>query len=216
MARSLACSAVTHPPSRALAPYPTVLEGSHVRLAPTQSSDAAGLFTALADPSIWTWLTVAAPADVATMQGYVDAALAERDRGLRWPWTVRLLDGTVVGWTSYGDIEPASERIEIGWTSYGVPWQRTVVNTETKLLLLGHAFDDLGYGRVAFKTDLRNERSQRAIERIGGVREGVLRRHQRRADGTIRDSVYYSVLIDEWAAVRERLVALLVGTGHRP
>jgi RimJ/RimL family protein N-acetyltransferase len=197
-------------------PYPTVLEGSHVRLAPTDRADAPGLFAALTDPSIWTWLTAPLPDDAETMQGYVDAALDERARGVRWPWTVRLLDGTVVGWTSYGDIEPAHERIEIGWTSYGVPWQRTAVNTETKLLLLGHAFDDLGYSRVALKTDLRNERSQRAIERLGAVREGVLRRHQRRADGTIRDSVYYSILVDEWPAVRARLVARLADAGQRP
>lgn len=120
----------------------------------------------------------------------------------------------MAGWTSYLDIVPAHERIEIGGTAYGLAWQRTAVNTECKLLLLGHAFDDLGYGRVALKTDGSNERSLRAIERLGAVREGVLRRHRRRPDGTWRDTVYYSIRREEWPAVRDRLVARLRAVGE--
>ena len=186
-------------------PYETTLTGAHVRLDPLRPDDAAGLLAALSDPAVWTWLNAPAPADVATMQRYVDVALADRESGLRFTWVVRLLDGTTVGWTSFGDIEPEHGRIEIGWTAYGTPWQRSAVNTETKLLLFGHVFDELGYQRLTLKTDLRNERSQAAIVRIGGVREGVLRRHIRRPDGTMRDSVYFSVLDDEWPAVRARL-----------
>jgi RimJ/RimL family protein N-acetyltransferase len=186
-------------------PYETTLTGEHVRLDPVRAEDAAGLLAALSDPAVWTWLSAPPPADAETMRGYVDDAIADRESGARFTWVVRLLDGTVVGWSSYGDIEPDHGRIEIGWTAYGMPWQRTAVNTETKLLLLGHAFDDLGYQRVAFKTDGRNERSQTAIARIGAVREGVLRSHVRRPDGTMRDSVYFSVLAPEWPDVRARL-----------
>ena len=186
-------------------PYETTLTGAYVRLDPLRRDDAEGLFAALSDPEVWTWLASAPPPDVATMQRYVDASIADREAGARFTWVVRVLDGPIAGWTSYGDIEPDHGRIEIGWTAYGPAWQRTAVNTETKLLLLGHAFDDLGYQRVALKTDGRNERSQAAIARIGAVREGVLRRHVRRPDGTMRDSVYYSVLAEEWPQVRARL-----------
>ena len=186
-------------------PYETTLTGAHVRVDPVRRGDAEGLFAALSDPSVWTWLASPPPHDVATMQTYVDEAIADRESGARFTWVVRTLDGTVAGWSSYGDIEPHHGRIEIGWTAYGPAFQRTAVNTETKLLLLGHAFEDLGYQRVALKTDGRNGRSQAAIARIGAVREGVLRRHIRRPDGTMRDSVYFSVLSDEWPEVRARL-----------
>lgn len=186
-------------------PSGTTLRGRHVKLAPLDAHDGPALFRALADPSVWTWLSWPAPADATAMQDYVDDSLAERAAGVRFPWTVRTAAGEVVGWTSYADLSPRDGRLEIGWTAYGVPWQRSAVNTETKLLLLGHAFDDLGYQRVALKTDARNERSQAAIARIGGVREGVLRRHMRRSDASLRDTVYFSVLDDEWPAVRTAL-----------
>lgn len=188
----------------ARAPYETVLQGEHVRLRPLRASDGPALFSALRDPSIWTWLSAAAPANEQAMGRLVDAVLAVMRSGTRFCWVVEA-GTTVAGWTSYGDFSLEDGRIEIGWTAYGVQWQRTAVNTETKLLLLGHAFDELGYQRVTLKTDARNERSQRAIERLGAVREGVLRRMLRRPDGTLRDSVYYSILDDEWPAVRRRL-----------
>jgi RimJ/RimL family protein N-acetyltransferase len=189
-------------------PYDVELRGRYVTVRPQRLEDAPALFAALRDPVIWTWLSQPAPPDVAAMERIVAAALVERDAGTRWPWTV-LADGIVAGTTSYGDIEPDHARIEIGWTAYGLAWQRTAVNTETKLLLLTHAFDDLGYERVALKTDRLNLRSQAAIERLGAEHEGVLRRHQRRADGTLRDTAYFSILREEWPAVRRRLVERL-------
>jgi RimJ/RimL family protein N-acetyltransferase len=123
--------------------------------------------------------------------------------------TIERSSGHAVGSTRFGNIDVPSEALEIGWTWLARSHWRTVVNTEAKLLQLRHAFDDLGAGRVAFKTDARNARSQAAIERIGGIREGTLRRHLRMPDGHIRDSVYFSILADEWPAVRDRLEARL-------
>jgi RimJ/RimL family protein N-acetyltransferase len=191
-------------------PAPTELQNRHVVLRPTHLSDADDLFDELRDAGIWTWLSTLPPEDAATMHTYVRAALDERDRGLRWPWTVRVAgSGEVAGWTSYGTTDVAQGRIEIGWTAYGARFQRTAVNTATKLLLLAHAFDELGVDRVEFKTDLRNERSQAAIERIGATREGVLRSHQIRADGSRRDSVMFSIIRPEWPEVRTALVGRL-------
>lgn len=207
-----------------------MLVGRHVRLEPTLPADAAPLYAALDDAEVWRWLGSARPTSEAGMAAVVGHALTERDAGRQWPWTVRLADataggtaggtsgGTAVGWSSYLDIEPAHERIEIGSTAYGRRWWRSAVNTECKLLLLGHAFDELGYGRVSLKTDGRNERSQAAIARLGAVREGVLRRHVRRPDGSFRDTVYFSVLAEEWPRVRARLERLLeaaLGAGDR-
>lgn len=197
-------------------PFPTVLSGSVVRIEPQAIDDAGGLFDALDDAEVWRWLGTPRPADAQDMRRIVEGSLAERAAGTRFPWTVRLLDGTIVGTSSYGDIVPEHGRIEIGWTSYGRPWWRTAVNTETKVLLLGHAFDDLGLTRVAFKTDARNERSRRAIERLGAVPEGVLRAHLRRPDGSMRDSVYYSVLAGEWPSVRRLLTDRLAADRAQP
>lgn len=119
--------------------------------------------------------------------------------------TIEVASGRAVGSTRFGDIDVPSERLEIGWTWLAPSRWRTALNTEAKLLQLSYAFDDLGAGRVALKTDARNERSQRAIERLGGVREGVLRRHLRMPDGFVRDTVYYSIVRDEWPAVKARL-----------
>lgn len=117
--------------------------------------------------------------------------------------------GRAVGWTTYMDIDVADERLEIGSTWYGRAYWRTAVNTDTKLLLLTHAFEELGMGRVQLKTDHLNERSQAAIARLGARREGVLRRHRRRHDGSWRDTVYFSLLADEWPEARARLRARL-------
>jgi RimJ/RimL family protein N-acetyltransferase len=119
--------------------------------------------------------------------------------------TVDRASGRAIGSTRFGDISPADGRLEIGWTWIAPSYQRTAANTEAKLLQLRYAFDDLGATRVALKTDGRNVRSQAAIERLGAVREGVLRRHMRLPDGFIRDTVYYSILAEEWPAVRDRL-----------
>jgi RimJ/RimL family protein N-acetyltransferase len=136
------------------------------------------------------------------------AAGVERGQYVAWA-TIELATGRAVGSTRFADIDVPSERVEIGWTWLAPSRWRSALNTEAKLLQLLYAFDELGAGRVALKTDARNERSQRAIERIGGVREGTLRRHLRMPDGFIRDTVYYSILRDEWPAARERLEAKL-------
>lgn len=194
----------------AIPPTPIELANDYVIVAPTGLADSDGLFAALDDQSIWTWLTWPQPSSPAEMSAMVVGALAERERGARFPWTVRAADtGDIAGWTSYGDIEPRHDRIEIGWTAYGVRWQRSAVNTATKLALLGHAFDDLGYERVSFKTDGSNERSQAAIQRLGAIYEGTLRSHVVRPDGTRRDTVYFSILRPEWPVVRATLTARL-------
>jgi RimJ/RimL family protein N-acetyltransferase len=123
--------------------------------------------------------------------------------------TVDRASGRAIGSTRFGDIEPDHGRVEIGWTWIAPAFQRTAVNTEAKLLQLTYAFETLGAGRVALKTDGRNERSQAAIARLGAVREGVLRRHTRLPDGFVRDTVYYSILADEWPAVKARLTERL-------
>ena len=193
-----------------------------MRLDPVEPADARGLFAALDDERVYASGYGGGPAgrplDVDGMAAIVAAALADRERDQRLPYVVRLLEdsalgaaGTVVGTTSLGDWDLVNERAHIGWTAYGPPWWATAVNAECKLLLLGHAFDDCGFGRVKLQTDLRNERSQAAIARLGATREGVLRRHMRRADGTFRDTVVFSILRDEWPDVRERLLARLTG-----
>lgn len=128
----------------------------------------------------------------------------------RTPYAVRLVDGTLVGTSSLLEAEPADESVHLGSTLYGRRWWGTAVNPETKLLLLAHCFDTCGYGRVKIQTDALNTRSQAAIAKLGAVREGVLRRHKRREDGTFRDTVVYSVLRDEWPAVRAGLEARLI------
>ena len=114
-----------------------------------------------------------------------------------------------MGSTGYLDIDRAHRTLEIGWTWYGIAWQRTGVNTECKYHLMRHAFEDLGARRVSFKTDSRNERSRRAIVRLGAVEEGILRNHRIARDGADRHSVYYSVIDSEWSGVKERLEGMM-------
>ncbi len=165
----------------------------------------AELFTALDDSRVWTHLTVPRPDGADAMRELVATSIAAMH-----PWTVRLrvplagLDaGTVVGWSSYLEVSQRDARLEVGSTAYAPAVWGSVVNPETKLLLLGHAFDDLGFGRVQLKTDVRNTRSQDAIARLGAVREGLLRRYQRRRDGSVRDTVVFSITDAEWPRVRE-------------
>ncbi|HEY5033448.1 MAG TPA: GNAT family protein [Actinomycetes bacterium] len=193
-------------------PSAVTLQGRHVRLEPLEPDHVTGLAAATAgDEEVWRWLP-SFPADEAEMRAVVAAALAERDSGLRFPFAVlEAGSGRVVGSSSYLDIDPVDERIEIGWTWLSRSVWRSAVNTEAKLLLLGHAFDDLGCERVALKTHHQNERSQAAIARLGAVREGMLRHHVRHRDGTWRDSVYYSILSAEWPEARDRLRARLTG-----
>jgi RimJ/RimL family protein N-acetyltransferase len=187
------------------APEPLVLDGRFVRLEPLGEQHRSDLEVAVAeDPE-----AVRLGAGVFVQHGweawYDEAAAGVADgRYVAWA-TIALDTGRAVGSTRFGDIDVPSERVEIGWTFLAPSRWRTAINSEAKLLQLRYAFDDLGAGRVGLKTDARNLRSQAAIERLGGVREGVLRRHMRLPDGFIRDSVYYSILRDEWPAVRDRL-----------
>jgi RimJ/RimL family protein N-acetyltransferase len=189
---------------------PVVLEGAHVRLEPLQPQHAADLAQAGADAEVWRWMPVPAPAGEAEMRAVVGALVERAAAGVQFPFAqVEVATGRAVGATSYLDLALDDGRIEIGWTWLGRPWWRTAINTEAKLLLLGHAFDTLQLNRVALKTDVRNERSQAAIARIGGVREGVLRAHMIRPDGSLRDTVYFSILSPEWPETRRRLRARL-------
>jgi RimJ/RimL family protein N-acetyltransferase len=197
----------------ATAPTGQPLLGRFVRLDPVQPADAEGLHAVLTDPVVYTqgFIMRPPPADVAETQRRVAADVAERETG-RTAYTVRLVGngplgeaGTVVGTSSLGDLDLVNERVHLGWTMYGSRWWGTPVNPETKLLLLAHAFEDCGFGRVKIQTDAVNQRSQAAIAKLGATREGVLRRHTQRADGTFRDTVVFSILRDEWPLVRSRL-----------
>lgn len=192
-------------------PQPVLLSGRFVRLEPLRLSHAADLFAALAvDPSIWRWWRVPPPNTVPEMQALLADSLEEQARGVVVPFAqVEPASGRAVGGTTYLNISRRDRGLEIGSTWLGKPWQRTGINTEAKYLLLRHAFEDLAAVRVQLKTDGRNVQSQAAIERLGAVREGVLRKHMLVRDGFIRDSVMYSVIEQEWPAVKARLEALL-------
>lgn len=190
---------------------PVRLEGRFVVLEPLSLEHVADLTAASAgDEELWRWMPASTPRDENDMAAVVGAALTAQERGERVPWAVRsLADGVVVGCTSFLDIAPPDRRVEIGWTWYGRRWWRTAVNTETKLLLMTRAFDLLGANRVALKTDGANARSQAAIGRLGAQREGTLRQHVVRPDGSLRDTVYFSVLAAEWPGVRTNLESAL-------
>lgn len=184
---------------------PLVLESPLVRLEPLTAEHEDGLRMAAADGELWKLWFTSVPAPDETRR-YIETALAGQADGHRMPWAVRLQqDGRVIGCTSYHDIAPAVDRVEIGWTWYARSTQRTGVNTNCKLLLLSHAFDTLGCAVVGLRTDNYNFASQRAIEAIGAKKDGVIRHHQARRDGTARDSVMYSILAHEWPDVRRHL-----------
>ncbi|WP_320064560.1 bifunctional pyridoxamine 5'-phosphate oxidase family protein/GNAT family N-acetyltransferase [Micromonospora sp. RTGN7] len=190
---------------------PATLRGTHVVLEPLDLAHTDELHTATADPQVWQHLGSRQPVDQAGTAEVIREALAAHHRGERVPWVQRCaVTGVVVGTTSFYEVDPALRAVAIGYTYLGRPWWRTGINTEAKLLLLAHAFEELGAERVVWHTDLRNERSQRAIERLGATREGVLRRHRIRPDGSWRDTVQYSMIADEWpnaqAMLRERLL----------
>jgi N-acetyltransferase len=185
--------------------HPVTLERDGIRLEPLADGHHDGLTAAAADGRLWElWFTtVPAPAG---MGAYVAAALQGQRDGHMLPWVVRdVASGAVIGSTRYHDIVPALDRVEIGYTWYAQSRQRTQVNTTCKLLLLAHAFDTLGCKVVGLRTDNFNFRSQRAIERLGAKKDGVLRHHALRRDGSVRDSVMYSVLAAEWPDVRRHL-----------
>jgi RimJ/RimL family protein N-acetyltransferase len=185
------------------------LKGRFVRLEPLEERHRDDLLAAAAqDPATFRYLFT----DLSKGESAWDLYLADalRDEYISWA-TVDAATGRAVGSTRFLDIAPEHGRLEIGWTWIAPSHQRTATNTEAKLLQLTYAFDDLGATRVAFKTDERNERSQAAIARLGAVREGVLRHQFRMPDGFMRSSVYFSILADEWPAVKEALVRRLPG-----
>ncbi|MFF3263101.1 GNAT family N-acetyltransferase [Streptomyces sp. NPDC002932] len=190
---------------------PVTLTGRHVRLEPLSPDHLDDLFTAGGgDEEVWRWQGGPAPRTREELGEKLTALLAAARRGVYVPFAVvHRESGRAVGWTTYMDIDVANERLEIGSTWYGRAYWRSAVNTETKLLLLTHAFEELGMGRVQLKTDHLNERSQAAIARLGARREGVLRRHRRRPDGSWRDTVYFSLLADEWPEAKAGLRARL-------
>ena len=186
-------------------PKPVTLERGGIRLEPLSSEHHAGLAAAVSDGNLWElWFTsVPEPGGVLT---YIRDAAKGQSEGHMLPWAVRdLATNTIVGSTRYHDIVPAIDRVEIGYTWYAARCQRTNVNTTCKLLLLEHAFETLGCAVVGLRTDNFNFRSQKAIEALGAKKDGVLRRHQARRDGTVRDSVMYSILKEEWPDVRRHL-----------
>lgn len=186
---------------------PVTLDGTHVRLEALSAAHVDDLWAASQDDDLWRWMPFFRPSSVERMGAIVDTCLADRGRGRLLPWaTIDRASGRAVGFTSYLDVVPEHLRVEIGGTWIGRPWWRTAINTEAKLLMLGRAFDDLGARRVSLKTDSENLRSQAAIERLGALREGALRAHMVRPDGTARTTVYFSLLSDEWPAARQRLV----------
>jgi RimJ/RimL family protein N-acetyltransferase len=188
---------------------PLVLEQAPVRLEPLGLQHEAGLQQAAADGQLWTLRVTSVPEPEQT-RAYIENALAGQAAGHRLPFAViEQASGAVIGCTSYHDIVPALDRLEIGWTWYAQRVQRSAVNTTCKLLLLQHAFDSLGAQLVGWRTDNFNFASQRAIERLGARRDGVIRHHALRRDGTVRDTVMYSLSAGEWPEVRAQLLWLL-------
>jgi RimJ/RimL family protein N-acetyltransferase len=182
-----------------------VLEGHGVRLEPLSHTHVDGLLAAASDGRLWDLWYTSVP-EPGRVEAYIAEALAGQAAGHMLPWAVRELgSGDIVGTTRYHDIVASIDRVEIGYTWYAARWQRTHLNTACKMLLLGHAFETLGCAVVGLRTDNFNVRSQRAIEALGAKRDGVIRHHQARRDGSARDSVMYSILAHEWPDVRRHL-----------
>lgn len=188
-----------------IAPGPITLERRGIRLEPLGPEHHDGLVAAAADGELWKLWFTSVP-DAAGTQPYIADALKGQREGHMLPWAVRdLSDGAIVGSTRYHDMVPAIDRVEIGYTWYAARCQKGHVNTTCKLMLLAHAFETLGGKVVGLRTDNFNFVSQRAIEGIGAKKDGVLRHHQARRDGTVRDTVLYSILATEWPDVKRHL-----------
>lgn len=184
---------------------PVRLEGRHVVLEPLVEADAETLHRAADDPELFRYLSEPL-STIENHRAFVQRALAEQAQGKALPFVIRLRDsGDVIGTTRFGAIELAHKRAEIGWTWIARRVQRTAVNTEAKRLLLGHGFEQWGLNRIEFKTDELNQKSRTAIARIGATQEGVFRNHMVMPDGRIRNTVYFSILGEEWPAVRAAL-----------
>ncbi|MEV4627309.1 GNAT family protein [Micromonospora sp. NPDC049523] len=198
-----------------------VLAGRRIRLEPLTVEHAAGYLAAAGTDAegaeVFRWQSppggaLAQPVTVEDAAGHINMALAARAKGTRLPYAqIDLGTGEFAGTTSFADLNPALRALSIGYTWLGQRWWRTGLNTESKLLMMTFAFETLGAVRVAWHTDIHNQRSQAAIERLGAVREGVLRKHRKRADGTWRDTVLYAMVDDDWPSAKERLTARLAG-----
>lgn len=185
---------------------PVTLNDRNVRLEPLNVTHEAGLRDAAADGELWNIRITGVPEPEQTLK-YIEEALAMRDAGTRFAFAViENATGKVLGTTSYHDILPAVKRIEIGWTFYAKSSQRSHVNTTCKLLMMQHAFETLGCHVVGWRTDNFNFASQAAIERLGAKKDGIIRGHALRRDGTIRDTVMYSLRSGEWPEVKAQLL----------
>lgn len=188
---------------------PVTLEGRWVRLEPLTTAHVDALSAAASDPTIWTWYVLAFDTPDKMQRLMAQAQRAQAD-GSELPFVqIERRSGQVVGSTRYMNIDRANRRAEIGFTWLISRCQRSGINTEAKYLLLRHAFETLGLNRVEFKTDVLNEKSRRALERIGAVQEGIFRSHMVTEIGRIRDSIYYSIIKTEWPAVKSRLETFL-------
>ena len=188
--------------------------GRVIRLRRFTREDYPALFEAAQHDSLWRWTLVNRPATIEAMTQYLDEALAKAESGVNNPFCIEHLESKeIIGSTRYLEISESDKALEIGWTWIRPDYQRTAVNTECKFLLMRHAFEAFGAVRMQLKTDGRNHISQSAIERIGGVKEGILRQNKLTESGVQRDTVYYSILAHEWPDVKSKLVAKL---GYEP
>lgn len=193
---------------------PIELRGDLVGIEPLRAEHAVGILAAADSDEVFAWLPYSRPADLDQARDWIDDALVDRRANRRLPFAVlSAVDDSVIGSTSFWDFDAHNAHVEIGSTWLGRSSWRTGRNVEAKLLLMTHAFETLELERVAFRTDIRNERSQRAIERLGAVKEGIHRHEMRRRDGSWRDSVHYAILCSEWPGTKERLLQRLGSSG---
>lgn len=185
-------------------PAPITLTGVHASLEPLAREHAAGLVEAVRGGELWKLWYTAIPAPEA-MAAEIERRLALQAAGSMLPFTVRDADGRIAGMTTYMNIDAANKRVEIGSTWYARRVQRTALNTECKRMLLAHAFEALACIAVEFRTHFFNQQSRRGIERLGARLDGILRNHQRAANGTLRDTCVYSITADEWPTVKAHL-----------
>ena len=189
---------------------PVALEGDFVRLEPMTLDHHSGLCEIGLDPEIWRFTTVMVRT-AEEMRSYMESALGLQREGATLPFvTIERSSGRIVGSTRFGNYDPANRRIEIGWTWIARPWQRTAINTEAKYLMLLHAFEKLRCVRVELKTDVLNSPSRKAMLRIGAKEDGILRKHTLMWTGRYRDSIYYSILDEEWPDVKQQLERMLI------
>ncbi len=195
---------------------PVVLSGKHVRLEPMSEAHVSGLAEIGIGHKFWDFMVYGNIESIEDMHDWVLDIMSRSEKGTDLPFVViHLASGRVAGATRYLNIMPKDRGLEIGGTWYGIDFQRTAVNTECKYLLLSHAFEKLGAIRVQLKADLRNERSQKAMERIGAKKEGILRNHMILPNGMYRDTVLYSIIDTEWEQIKTKLATMMNAYGQK-